>query len=441
MGARVNDRNRWARSDVGQARMRDIVDYATAQHNEVARKHPELGLDQHGRINMSPAQLYDHYGFEQENRGPGMGEQQIPGLEDPDALPQPKRWEDHTPQERERIQRSVKLRTGVDLDFMTKAFGAQLDQGYTRALGHGADKPYAADFYTSGPEAEKLHSDTRALGTRFGVVAAVNADTSPNMKFRHQYKEGHPRAGEVVYPNADAARGAIEHIQNGGSPFADPNEVKAQMPSYARGVRPANLAKGMRRANEAIVHGIPIGRTRVSQTEATSGFGPKTSAYHNSWLVGTPDFAVSDIHTGGGGMLPHLGTAKPQAFDKEGNAKWATVHTESGSKTVPYRDKSEREKGVTIPGFHAMSDFAVRQAMAQRGLGHVRQAQAVQWGEEQLQRGEAGERANQPDFQQPKNHLRRIDPKDASRFPTEHEVYPPKPPPVNLEQFGQQRLF
>jgi hypothetical protein len=109
---------------------------------------------------------------------------------------------------------------------------------------------------------------------------------------------------------------------------------------------------------------------------------PKTGPYHNSWLPGTPDFFVSDVHSGGGGMLPHLSTDKPVLRYSTGIPKL----DKHGKKRY---DKSEREKVIeSVPNFHAMADYAARQAMGARGLNRVRQAQGSQWGEEQIQRTE-----------------------------------------------------
>jgi hypothetical protein len=121
-------------------------------------------------------------------------------------------------------------------------------------------------------------------------------------------------------------------------------------------------------------------------TGGGSGFGPKTAAYHNAWLTNTPQFLVSDVHTGGGGMLPHLGTYKASGVNKQ---------------------KSEREEGIATLGFHAMADYAARQAMHKRGLGRLGQAQAAQWGEERIRR-----------------HDQATDPRVKTAFTSHEQAYP-----------------
>ena len=407
MGAKTRRRRQWEASPEGRQRTADIVDYATAMHNEVARKHPELGLAQHGRINMSPAQLYEHFGFKQRDTGPGMHEQQIPGLEDPDALPRPKRWEEHTPEEQAAIQRRVKLHSGATLETMKRDFGSQLDQSYVRAMEHGHDQPAGANFYTEGEPARVLRDTARRRGVPLGLVAAANADTSPQLKFRIRNREG-----EIRYPNAEQAEHAIRHVQETGSPFGIDKEDLA---GIARNGFMVNLRKAAHRVHQVLHEGRTVSET-YSGTGPGSGFGPKTAAYHNSWLGGTPDFLVSDVHTGGGGMLPHLSSAKPLIRDEEGNARLYA----GGN---PKRGKSEREQVIERPGFHAMADFAARQAMQERGLGRIRQAQAAQWAEERIHR-----------------HETERNPQVAGHFPSAEQEYPRKPP-VNPEQFGQGKLF
>jgi hypothetical protein len=404
IGNKVKQRAAWEASPSGQTRSRDIVDHATDEHNAMVRAHPEAGLKEVDRIGMTPNQLYDHYGFNQEKTGPGVGERQLPGMEDPHAQPQPKRWEEHTPEEQDKISRAVKLKTGATMDTMTRDLGSQLDQANIRARSQGASKPYASDFYTSGEPARVLKDTARRTGTPLGLVAAVNADTSPLMKFRRVNRT----TGEVSYPNAEQAEHAIRHVQAGGT-AADVS--KEGLKSTSRTGFDKNLTKATNRADQVINQG-----KTVSQT--SGNFGPKTAAYHNSWLPTTPDFLVSDRHTGHG-ALAHVSPEVTQAIDKEsGQPKTRADWSEKMGKFAdfPVYTKSPVEDAVATTGFHAMADHAMRTAMDKRGLGKVRQAQGAQWGEEQLQRGESG---------------------SSKSAPKVHEVYPPHPSTGNNLNAGQ----
>jgi hypothetical protein len=426
--ASVRKRTNWERSKAGQERTKDVVDYATEQHNKLARERPELGLTEQKRLNLTPRQAYEHYGFGEHHK-PGrstMYDQQLPGMEDPQARPRPKRWEEHTPEEQARTLEEVKRLGGATPESMERSFGAQLDQGYLRARSHGADDPYAQTFYTHGEAAQRLQRSATEHGTSLGLVAAVNADTSPNMKFKYESK----KTGKVSYPNAELADHIIRHISAGKDPDSwSKDDPEHPLTGHARSGYPANAAKALERAHQVIRQGKSIAETDAG-TSGKGGFGPKTGAYHNAWLGGTPQFFVSDIHSGGGGMLPHLGTEKPILTDPKGNPRLL----KSGK---PMREKSRREhvieyasrqSNVPRASFHALSDYVARQAMAKRGLTHVEQAQATQWGEETIRRHETASAAGKT--------------KLAANFPSEHQAYPPTKNPRQFEQHpGQGRLF
>lgn len=362
---------------------------------------------------MSHGQLYRAYGFGEHEIGPTMHDRQLPGLEDPDALPRPKQWEDHTPAERTDIEKRVKKESGATPQSMERSFGAQLDQGYIRAHTVGASEPYAQTFYTHGEAAQRLKQSARTHDIGLGKVAAINADTSPNMKFKFQYK-----SGEVRYPNAELADHIIDHIKAGKHPD---DYTKEGLTGHARSGYPANVAKGLKRAHQMIREGRGVSETHMG-TGTGSGFGPKTGVYHNAWLTGTPQFLVSDLHTGGGGMVPHLGSEKPYERDERGEIKL-------DSKGKPRRAKSEREETIEVPGFHALSDYAARKAMRKRGLGRIPQAQATQWGEETIHRHEQATAQGEQQV--------------ASQFPSQEKAYPPIAHPVQFRRKGegQGRLF
>lgn len=407
----VKKRRNWERTKAGQARTRDIVDYATEQHNKLAEERPELGLTKQKRLKLTHAQAYEHYGFTQHPEGPGMGEMQLPGMEDPHALAQPKRWEEYSPKEQEDVQRRVKAASGTDIETMTRHFGAQLDQAYMRSHRLGAKEPYAMTFYHPHGEAGAvLHGHAKESQVPIGLIASANADTSPKMTFKFVSK-----AGQVSFPNPEAAHHIIKAVKSG----VHPDKVtKEGLVGKARSVLGPNWLKAARRAH-AVIHG---GKT-VPETYAHhggSGFGPKTAAYHNSWLPSAPDFFVSDIHSGGGGMLPHLSHQQPLKRNESGEV----MHSPKTGQALT--TKSEREEVMETAGWHAMADYSARQAMAKRGLGHVRQAQAAQWGEEQIQRHE----------REPVKRLK-------AQLPSENVAYPPPAHPVQFKDHieHQQRLF
>lgn len=98
-------------------------------------------------------------------------------------------------------------------------------------------------------------------------------------------------------------------------------------------------------------------------------------------------------------MAPHLSAEKPARVDEHGEI----IRNKAG---LPKRHKSERESLIETQGYHAMADKAARDAMAQRGLSRLRQAQATQWGEEQFRRRETDK-----------------DPRAAARFESPEKVY------------------
>lgn len=319
---------------------------------------------------MPVGQVYHARGWGEAKVGPMMGERQLPGLEDPLAAAQPPRWEDLAPEEQKKAQRGLRRTAGASLDSMANAFGAQLDQSYERAQRHAPKGepgvPYSQNFYTEGEPAQVMKASAKKLGVPYGVSVAASAFTSPNTKFKQGDR----------YPNLETAESVIRQHQAGvptekvttGTREGDPTKKNQGYHQNAR-----RAAHGLDQYDK----GVPL---REWKTPAGAPMhGPKTGPYHNSWLESTPDFFVSDVHSGGGGMLPHLSSDKPVRRDETGAA------VVRGGREM--RLKSERESAIErTPHFHAMADKAARTAMEARGLGRVRQAQAAQWGEEQIRR-------------------------------------------------------
>lgn len=376
------------------ARMQTIVDRPFGESGRTGR---ELGI--------SPRLGYRLHGIEETTAIHPRGQQELPGMGSvtearhigmlgtentpmhqsrtlPDLAPAPKQWHEMHPVEQAKTLRLAR-RFGVTPESMHQSFGAQLDQAHLRGQEHG-QTPYAAHFYAgndpsrpSTPDAMQprdvlLHS-AQHNDVDFSTQAVANGITSPKSKFSMTSRA----TGRTVYPNDEAATFAIRHVQGGGAPeHADPS---------GQGI--IALHGNVRRAAHAAqqrVEGRSLGELR--NPGGTSPFGPKTGPYTNSWLDphGSSQFFVSDVHSGGGGMAPHVSHDNPYARDEEGNI----------AKTAGGRNKkttsSPREQYLGIPGIHALHHHVVQQVMAERGLHSTSGAQAAQWGEEQVGRGAEG---------------------------------------------------
>ncbi len=361
-------RRRWEQTPEGQARTSD------------ARTLLQTG--------MSNSQIYRGSEWdEQTGVGPRHYDRQLPGLEDPNAAPRPPKWEELDPNTRAHIERGL-AQHGTSIDQMSSDWGAQLDQAYLRMESYGHTNPAGMDFYEGGLPRRVIDSSARELGVPQSVHAALNAITSPNTTFMVTPKSG-PRVGETYFPNNEAAEHAIRHIQQGGTSENISNvRSSVQLPEGVSTAgrltaRPANLVKAAR-AYEQYLAGKSIkdwrGEPSESNPEGTPMLSSKTGPYANSWSDTHPQFFVADVHSGGA-MLPHLSTDKPVMVDSKGNP----LLSETGQIR---RHKSERERAIEkIPYFHTAADYAARLAMNARGLGSIRDSQATQWHEEQVQRG------------------------------------------------------
>jgi len=208
----------------------------------------------------------------------------------------------------------------------------------------------------------------------------MNAFTSPNTKFSQE------SGGETVYPNDRAAQHAVKWVQQGNDPAKITNEFDATGMSRTPGERAQGYVTNIRKAAlsySQFTEGVePADWKTGAKGGGAFDAAPKTGPYANSWSDTHPQFFVSDVHSGGA-MVPHKSTDKPIIMKGD--------EPVLDAKGKPKRDKSERERVIeSVPNFHSASDYAARQAMTYRGIGHVRSGQAAQWGEEQLQRGETG---------------------------------------------------
>ncbi len=378
-------RRSWESSPEGVARTRD----AAALHGAGA----------------NTAQIYQMNRAPSVDPGPRHYDTQLPGMSNPQTAPRPPKWEELSDEHRAHAEQGL-AKYGTSVQQMTQDYGAQLDQAHHRAWSARADRPFTEDFYSVGEPRKVIDRSAAELGIPPTVHAQMNAFTSPNTKFSQNTP-----SGETAYPNDTAAKHAVKWVQQGGDPEAITNSLsdtglgtqKAQ--GYTTNIRKA--AKAFAQHEQGVE---PADWVTGSGAKDSGPFdaSPKTGPYANSWNDSHPQFFVSDVHSGGGGMLPHLGSEKPVKL------------TASGQQVIkdgkPVRDKSEREVALSsVPYFHSAADYAARQVHTERGIGSTRSGQAAQWGEEQLQRGE----------------------RDGARgFPKPADAYPaPKRATVNPDQF------
>jgi hypothetical protein len=350
-------RRQWEGSAEGQQRTRDIRDIHDGT-TTVAQYHFERNYDRP----TSGARVYD---------------QQLPGMSDPNAAPRPPLWDELSANQQKASERAL-AEYGTNIDQIASDLGAQYDQGVARSSFHGHDRAYAEDFYSSGEPRRVLDRSAADLGIPPTIHAQMNAMTSPNTKFQSNRGEKHPQAGETYYPNDEAARHAVRFVQQTGSAEGITNEL-AQTGEGDAASRAQGYTTNIRKAASAFEQyesgTVPAGWVTGAKGTGPFDNSPKTGPYANAWSDSQPQFFVSDVHSGGGGAFPHLSSSKP-----------ATGRLDDSGR--PIRDKSEREKALErVPFAHTAIDEGARRAAAQRNLPSIREFQATQWGEEQIQRG------------------------------------------------------
>lgn len=268
------------------------------------------------------------------------GQQNLPGLDHPAVVNAPQRWEELKPQQQARITRAA-ARFGVTHESAVKSLGAQVDQAAIRESGLGTKHRsfYAAEGHQPSGEMTprtRLVTSAKENGVPFEQQAVANAITSPKNKFAQIPKSGR-FAGQRTYPNDMQASAAIQHLKSG------------QPPETARADTGQGGMHGNSRKAATAVQKMQGGASAAEAWHA----GPKTGPYHNSWADphGPSQFWVSDIHSGGGGIAPHL--------------------------SVP-----ERESYLNIGGIHSFNDHVARTVAAQRGIQSLSGMQSMQWNEE-----------------------------------------------------------
>ena len=423
--AREGTRQRTKFEAENPERMQSIVDRPVGR--ESSRTGRELG--------MSPRLLYRLHGIEDTTSVHPHGQVELPGMRSvkearhigvlgtenspmhqsrtlPDLAPTPTPWHDRSPKQNATTVSKL-AEHGVTPESMHASFGAQLDQAHLRGQEHG-QTPYAAHFYAgndpsrhagmddmariqraaaAGHEGAKalLQSDVKPAGMQprdvllnsaqnnrvdFATQAVADGITSPKSKFSMESRS----QGRTVYPNDQAASFAIQRVQEG----VKPEHID---PSGHGIIALHNRVRGAGHAVQQRLQGAPVEDLRnppsKGSPQGTSIFGPKTGPYTNSWVDphGSSQHFVADVHSGGGGMAPHVSHENPYDRDEEGNI----------AQTAGGRNKkstgSAREKLLQVPGYHALAHKVAGDVIRERGLQSISGAQAAQWGEEQVSRG------------------------------------------------------
>lgn len=306
------------------------------------------GIEQHRFGNESPADTYKRMdiGVAHHPLETSLGQQHLPGMEHPGTVGTPPRWHELEPQQQHRVLKAA-AKFGVTPDSAHRALAASVDHG---AMAEGRHRSFYSEEGTHPngdlTPRQRLKDSAADNGVPFHVQAAANAITSPKQQFSRMAKSG-PFDGQRIYPNDMHASAAIKHVQAGG----DPETAKA-----APGVGGMN-GPSVRAAK--VVKEVQGGKTVAEAWKA----GDKTGPYHNSWVEphGPSQYWVSDIHSGGGAIAPHLSV-------------------------------TEREKYLTIKGIHSFHDHVAHNVAQERGIQSLTGMQSMQWNAERSRRGKENAR-------------------------------------------------
>lgn len=324
---------------------------------EAREKHEANHPERYQGVESMPGYTTHRQAYKDMNIGvhdePGQtswGQQHLPGMEHPAVVNTPPRWEDMPQRQQQRVARNA-AKFGVTHESAVRALGAQVDQGAVREGQAGTKHRsfYAAEGHHPDGEMTprtRLTTSARENGVPFEQQAIANSITSPKNKFSVEPKSG-PNKGKRIYPNDMQASHAIQHLQAGGSP------------ETARADTGAGGMHGNSRKAAGAVQKMQGGASAAESWKA----GPKTGPYHNSWVDphGSSQYWVSDIHSGGGGIAPHLSV-------------------------------KDRESYLNIDGIHSFNDHVARTVMHQRGVQSMTGMQSMQWNEERTLRHEQDSR-------------------------------------------------
>jgi hypothetical protein len=269
-------------------------------------------------------------------------------------------------------------KTGANIKSMTRSLGSQIDQAYFRADTQGLTHPVGSDFYDPQSEVGTAIGEAASeSGVTNNTMLNMMGVTSPNVLFRAEDEV----SGEVSFPNLRAGvRASAMERRNPDVVIGDPQnpaphemtDAFIQDENLGSVGYPANIRKAATLSRAEYTEGPEAADPKelfVTKGGDTGGMGPKTGPFVNSFRPSHPDYMVSDIHSGSGAMA-HLSKVSPNPPD----------------------DKNPVEDALSITGIHSMIDYSMRQAMSERGLPSIRQAQAGQWSEERYQSKSATKR-------------------------------------------------
>ena len=296
-------------------------------------------------------------------------------------FPQPTPWEHLSKVQQGRALLGLKAH-GTSMDRMIGDLGRGIDRAYMRGEKMEAPVPFGSIFYE--PHGHARREMRTALPDINSEQAATTISmTSPHNRFIQVTDEG-----KTNMPNVNAAvtashfaRMGLQHDWEAEDFRAIPGEdlnargmqVSGGGVGFHGNVRRAayGVAQSMRGVDMEHLRGFPTKDN--PKGEELFGTSPKASPFAGSFLDSAAPFHVLDIHMAGI-VFPHLSGAKGSGVNIN----------PSGASTG---SKSERELAVErIPHSHAAADYAMRQAMGERGLHKTRFQQGGAWGEEQIAR-------------------------------------------------------
>ena len=316
---------------------------------------------------LSPATVYKEMGWHDNSRH-SAGQQALPGMGSlaegrrdglvsstgggtalPDTVPVA-RWH-HLSNGEKMATEAHAARFGVTRASAKAAFSANLDQAYSNSNG----APHARDFYTDqSPHMPAGHivAAAKESGRTVSAVATATAITSPQTEWGPT-AEGH-------YPNIRAARQAAIHV---GPPSVLQHPTVSDDSSKKIGTFTGNVRKAVVAVRQEDEQGVLARDLRGAPSQANptgsglfgGGGQQKTTAFRNALVdpEGPESSFVSDVHSGGRGMAPHL------------------TPTDAGNY-------------LKHPGIHQFHDHIAREVMQERGMQSINNTQAAQWGQAQL---------------------------------------------------------
>jgi hypothetical protein len=365
---------------------------------------------------MAPAAVYRAQGWaktdhEEDTSHAGQGTL----FEHEGTVNNPTKWEDMTPRARNRTTRSL-AKYGVTGASAQRNIGARLDKGHVSEDGQHANFYSAEGESVSGNKLPRSVTKEHAAANRvpFHVQAMNVAMNSPNIN-----TVSRSSAGEMTYPNDEAATHSVKWAQSGRTgteyefhpDYHVPKEDKVEKTVKVRatGKKRKILAKSQDETRGYPVQGYPANARRA--IDATRQVLEQGKTVAQAWLKPGPK-------TG-----PFF-NAKVAPHQPEGNFSVLDIH--AGEALAPHLSHDDREKVINISGVHAFNDYHQRQVMAARGLNSVSRSQSVEWRSTKLdapgpsQAGEVAELTKKPE--KPAAHEENHGQMGFSGMPVPHHV-------------------